>query len=331
MAIIVTDIITEYGAYYIANRANRERLKGAMLNGGQTLNTLRLVRTESTKYEGAINEINRVLQPFQKTWSPTGDVTFKPAPIDLFKVKVDMQFYPDDIESNWLGFLAGNNLDRKTWPLVRFLMEQNDSVMGSIGVLAAHNRDLEENEIFAGSFLAPPTPGTAGIAGTAMNGLKKVTNDWITASRITPINSGAWDTSTPTAFVNAIEAWVRQIPARFRKVAMTLRFNESYEALYRTGMLAKYNINYAQVPDNILATVREHPNIKIVGLPSFGTSQKVICTPDGNAVYAIKRPETMGQFRIENVDRLVKVYTDYYIGVGYLVPELVFTNDRDLS
>jgi hypothetical protein len=36
----------------------------------------------------------------------------------------------------------------------------------------------------------------------------------------------------------------------------------------------------------------------------------------------------MENFQIENVDRQVKVYTDFWVGVGMVIPEVFFCNDQ---
>jgi hypothetical protein len=50
--------------------------------------------------------LDRVVQPFQKAFTPIGTFKFKPNEFSLYKLKIDMQEYPDDLEATYLGFLA---------------------------------------------------------------------------------------------------------------------------------------------------------------------------------------------------------------------------------
>jgi hypothetical protein len=41
------------------------------------------------------------------------------------------------------------------------------------------------------------------------------------------------------------------------------------------------------------------------------------CTPKANAVRLVKKSQNMNTVRIENVDRKVKLYTDFWSGIGF--------------
>jgi hypothetical protein len=57
-------------------------------------------------------------------------------------------------------------------------------------------------------------------------------------------------------------------------------------------------------------------------------SNRIFCTPKSNAIRLMKKTENMDNMNIENVDRQVKFYTDWYTGVGFVIPEIVFVNDQ---
>jgi hypothetical protein len=52
------------------------------------------------------------VQPFQKAFTPIGTFKFKPNEFSLYKLKIDLQEYPDDLEATYLAFLA--NLPKLT-------------------------------------------------------------------------------------------------------------------------------------------------------------------------------------------------------------------------
>lgn len=314
----VQSIVTEFGAYYINQGQNTSRLLKKLYEKSVTEQAFTTVVTDETKWRGAEGTIQRLLQPFQKQWTPIGQASFTPIDIDAFKMKMDFEDYPDELEATWLGFLADSSLDRKEWPFVRWLIEAH--------ILPKMQEDYELNEIFKGVYAAP-TPNTAGAVGTAMNGIKFLRNKFITDGRITPIVTGALET-TPVDFVDQLEEFVDSINTRYWNSPMELNLSQTLERRYLRGYERKYgrNLDYTGTGTRIEGT-----NITLVGRPSHNGSDIMWCTPKSNAVRLVKKSQNMNTVRIENVDRKVKLYTDFWSGLGFLIPEIVFTNDLELT
>lgn len=314
----VSAIVTEFGAYYIKGGQNETRLVKKLYEKSLTEQAFTTIVTDETKWRGSEAVISRLLQPFQKAWTPVGAVSFTPIDIDAFKLKMDFEDYPDDLEATWLGFLADEKLDRKEWPFVRWLVEQH--------IIPKMQEDYELNEIFAGVYAAP-TAGTAGGAGTAMNGIKFIRNAHIDAGRIEPILTGALETD-PLDFVDQMEAFADSINTKYWNAPMDLNLAQQLERRFVRGMERKYgrNLDYKGAGSKIEGT-----NITLVGRPSMNGSDIIWATQKSNAVRLVKKSQNMNQVRIENVDRKVKLYTDFWTGIGFLIPEIVFTNDLELN
>lgn len=318
----------EFGAYYLGdkNKANLSRLRSKIYYGAETDGFFTAINTDSTLWEMALGAQGRVLQPFQKQWSPTGDITFTPSPIRLRAGKVDVEFYPDEIVDTWLGFLASESLDRKTWPFVRYYVEEF--------ILKQMNEDWELNEVYGGVYTAPPTAGTAGAAGTMIDGIKKLINDAYTSNAIPVANqltTGALSTD-PATFVGQISKFVSDTPERYRTNApMKLAMGSQYKMRYLQGVRALYNTNYDQIKAGEKMKVVDAENVSIHFLPSMGSDEKLIMTTTNNAIMPVKNMVNLGRVRItDNGDRLVKVFTDWWKGIGFVNYGEVFTNDRDL-
>ena len=315
---ILTDLLTEYGSYINHGQNAQDIMKKAQF-GGETASICTLIPTDDTIIRKGSAEMSRVLQPFQKQWSPTGEITVEPSPIQLYKMKVDVEEYPDDLEDSWLGFLASNDTDRTVWPFTRWLIEEY--------ILTQAAEDLELNEVFMGEYLAPPTPGTAGAVSTAMEGLRKILNDLIDGASITPTNTGAIE-AVNTDFVGQVEDWfdaavLDQYKNRPLKIAMRLaNFTK-----YKRGMREKYNMNYDQVGSITLA---DYENVEIVGLPGWGTSDKILCTPQANLIMGAKRwtQRTLNEM-VQAEDRKLKIFADFWRGVGFVRQDLIWTNELD--
>jgi hypothetical protein len=314
----VTDLKAEFGAYYQAGSQNVKDLVKQIYFKSETDALFTTVDTDDTVIRRSSAQMGRLLQPFQKKWSPTGTLTFSPVEIKLYPMKFDFEDYPDELVESWAGFLTDNNLNRKEWPFIKWLISEH--------ILEGTEQDYELNEVFEGVYAAPGTPGTAGAAGTAMDGIRKILNDHITAGRITPIATGALSTD-PVTFVGQIEAFCAVVDERYRFEKMNLVMNKTLAARFKTGNRLKYNMSYSQVDD--LITVVDY-NKTVVGVSSHKTSAKIWMTPKINAICGRKGKKNEKAVNIEGLDRLVKIYSDWFKGVGFIIPELVFTNDQDL-
>jgi hypothetical protein len=101
--------------------------------------------------------------------------------------------------------------------------------------------------------------------------------------------------------------------------------SESNARKYARGYDLKYKTNTNSGGKN--DTEVSKTNLTVIGLPSMIGSDGLWCTPKANAVKLLKRTENMNNFKIENVDRQVKFYTDYSTGIGFIIPAAVFASD----
>jgi hypothetical protein len=318
MGITKTAIVSEYGVY-INSGQNKNNLAKKLYQPSVTAAFFRKFETQDDVLRFGWAERDRVLQPFQKAFTATGNITFKPSPIPLFGMKIDDSFYPDDVEGSWLAFLA--DLDepaRAKWPFIRWYLEEH--------LAPKVEEDFELNEVYDGEFAAP-TPGTAGAAGTSMDGLKLIINTHIDNSLITPITTGALS-ATPATFVTQVEDFVKDIPHLYRRKLDHIFMNEDKAALYREGMRVKYNANYEQAS---LDKLVDYPNLSIKGLPSMGASGKIWTTTAMNRINGIKSTGRIRNLKVEEAKREVAVMGDWKQGLGFMFPGLVFTNDQDLT
>jgi hypothetical protein len=317
MSLQIADVVTQFGAYYMNNGQNLQRLYALLRSVTNTESMFTPVNTDDTLWRAAKTLFSRVVQPFQKAFTPLAGVTFVPVAIQQFKMKVDAQEYPDELEATWLGFLDGPEIDRKAWPFVRWYCE--------VYLIPQVKQDIEFNEIYQGVFVAP-TAGTPGAAGTSMNGLKKTINDHITAGRIEPILTGALSTD-PEGLVEQLEAFVDDIHKDYWEIPMMLGCAPEVARRFLRGQEKKYGRNTG---GGELGLTVNKTNITLQALTSHRNTEKIWCTPKGNAIQLRKKLQNQSAIQVESIDRLLKFFTDFWMGIGFIIPEIVFTNDRDL-
>lgn len=308
MAINKQDIVTEYGAYYIAGSANESRLKRLLLFGRETTKYATPVKTNDTVYRLAQSSMSSMVQSFQKAFTPKGDITFTPNPIEVFKLKVDLEVYPDDIEDNWLGFLASNDLTRKDWPLIRYILESH--AFGKI------DDDMERNEYYKGVYSAP-VAGTAGVNGTAMNGVKQaLMNPSVNRLTMPALNA--------TTIYDTLENAYDQIGEEYQTTNMIICVAPKWKRAFlkdkrALGYYTKTDAN--QIDDSL-----DFSPARVIGLPSMIGTDDVWITTKENFLHVTKKGENAAKVNVEESKRCVNIMTDWYEGLGFGINELVWTN-----
>lgn len=331
-----TDLITEYGAYYTGSPENAQRLFNNLFAATNTLSHFREMPTTHTRWEAAISMMTRVLQPYQKAFTPLNPLEIKPKVINLDHLKIDILEYPTDLEESWAGFLArlgrekGVQLDPTTYPFIRWFIE--DHILPQAAI------DKEVNEVYFG-VKAAPTPGTAGGAATGMNGIREILDDAVTASEITPVNTGAWD-SDDSLFVEQIEDWVATVngnnprhAGKAKKLFMRSYLGERYSRGMRKlyGKDTDWNVNgLLKVMDSKVLIVPVE-SMDADPLDSDTPSDRIWMTMPENMVNPKVLKANMDAIQVSQATnpRGVNLYTDYYEAVGFLYNELVFINDLD--
>lgn len=314
----ITQLVAEFGAYYQKNGQNMQRLRKLLYQPSITANYFRSMPTEDTIVQYSKSNLTRVLQSFQKAFTPIGDLTVRPTKIQLYNMKVDVEEYPDEIKASWLGFLEGNGHDRKDWPFIRWIIEEH--------IIPKMHEDHELFEAFKGVYAAP-VAGVAGAQGASMHGINKIRKDYITAGRISPIATGALEADDQD-FYEQVNAFVDGIPFLYKRILDAIFMDEAHELKYRRGARKAMNSQYLQQPN--LQEVTDYPNIKVVGLPSMAGSDVIFSTPAYNRVRHTKKANLMDNMKVEEQKRAVQIMTDFWDSLNFLLPEEVFTNDQEL-
>lgn len=314
----IADIISSFGSYYLDGGQNQNDLLMRPFEKFGTREAFNLRPTNDTILRLAAIEVEEILQGYQDTFTSKGGVDFAPIEIALTQVKIDNEFNPNKLVASWLGFLANNKIDRSTYPFIKWFIEDY--------LLKQVDKDLEMKAIYTGSKVTP-TPGTAGAAIEAMDGIKKQINAGITATTITPIVTGAAAVN-PIDWCTQVEDFTKSIPEIYWPENMPLNMSMVLERRYKEGRRLKYNMSYAQVTEMSLV---QDTNIRVVGRMSHFGSEKIWATTARNYVMGVKGYSNKSMFEIEHVKRKVAIYSDWWIGIGYLLADEMFTNDQDLA
>jgi hypothetical protein len=330
----ITAFNSEFGAYYQPRGQNAERLKKLLMQNDDAFsNQFALLPLEGDVVEYGMMSHTRVLQPYKSNWSPTGELSGTPRKFTLRRVKVDVEEIPDALVNTWLGFLTTEggrdpNVDRTTWPFVRWYVER---------YLIPQAKQDQYYEAAYGVYAAPANNSTPGNEGTALDGIFYQLNLDIDNGDITAISTGALETD-PELFVDQVEDFAEQIDNRYRGLPLVINMHDTHAQLFKQGMLDKYNMNYAQVGDGNLMSLRKRTNISVRGQfnwllgPGGLPSSKFMCTPGDNLFKGVRLGnKEAAPMRVETETRTLRVFNDWHVGYSYWDYRIMFTNDQDLT
>lgn len=316
MSIIASEIVTKFGSYYLEEGQNMDRLKAALRQKSVTPSVCVPLITESDLYRTANTKLGEVVQSFQKTFTPKGDLEFKPNEIRLRNIKADLVIAPDDLKASWLGFLVDlKEQDRSQWDIVRYMME--------VHLASRIPHDMETQAYYKGIFSAPVN-GTAGTAANALDGFQKLINDGRTAGTVQTLTLGAaLSKSNVFDSIEQIADDIMAVMPMLEGIPMQVCMAPSWiRAYYRDKRNTHGNdVNYTVTGIN---TVDFTPNFKLVGLPSMEGTNEIFVTPADNMVY-LRKSKGMSTPNVQLFDRQVKVLVDWWEAIGFLHNELVFS------
>ncbi len=312
------EVVDAFGEYYIDEGQNMENLHMLPFEPFGTQEAGTIVETDQTVLRESNVTVQSLLQQYQDEFTPKGGVAFLPVFIPLFQMKVDQKFNPTKLQSTWVGFLTSNKLDRTEWPFIRWFIEKY--IYGQV------DEDLELKAIYSGVF-EEPEPGVAGVPEKVMNGLEFIMDELETAGDIEPIVTGATPVSA-SDFVTQIENFVKAVPEKLRyNYVQELNMSRTLRDKFKQGMRDKYNVNYQQTDQ--LLRLMDYENITVVGRASMATKSRYWMTPKFNLLFPTKGFTNKKAVEIEKVDRFVKIWSDWWMGAGFVQGQLVFKNDQD--
>jgi hypothetical protein len=318
MAIDISDIISEFGLLYKAGSQSVKDIRKKIFVMAQTDKLFARQLTDDTRLDGGAVSISPVLQAYQDAYTPYGTTTFTGKKIDLYELKIDWEENPSKIEKSWLGFLAGDGVDRKQWPIIKYIINEL--------IIAKAAEDWELNGIFNGSPTSI-TPGTPKPIEGAVKGIKALINEGVSSGGTTPYSLGAVPTNDAVLFVKYMNEWYKMLPKEILPFLQQFAMSHTLFDLFKEGMGMLYNMNYAQAPvTKIFGT-----DLVVEGFRSHEGSTKIWTTIKGNAQMGMKRIANENVFTVEGSKRTVSAYTDFWKGIGYWRDDLLITNDVELS
>ena len=312
MSITTTSIVSEYGAFYQDAGQNKSRLLSLLVQGREFQNYVTPIKTNDTIFRLGNAAFSELVQPFQKTFTQKGGLTVVPNEIRVFNIKIDDEFYPDELKATWLGFLAAHKVSRTEWPLVKYLME--------VYYRKQIDRDMELKEYYKGVFAAP-TPGTPGAAGTSMNGLEGMLQAGVEDDSINSIPIGALNAST---IFDQVELFTDGIAEVYQGEKMNVFMSRKWYKKYMQDKRAQ--TFYQRMSAGDIDSGIDFTPLNCVPLACMTGTDDIFCTPQANLLHITPETDTKNNFKVEEAKRCVAIMGDWWEGLGFGINGAVWTN-----
>lgn len=313
MPITVSEVVSQYGAFYVKGGQNEKRLLSSLTQGRQLPGFCTPMPTDETIFRLANPTFLSLVQGFQKGFTPKGGATFRPNEIRLFHMKIDDEFNPDDLTATWLGFLASmDEPERKNWPFVKWLVENYYKKQ--------IDQDMELNEYYKGIYSVPST-GVAGVNGSSMDGIQKQLQDGVAAGTINSVNIGALNAAT---IFDQVELFTDGISEVYSGIAMNVFMSQYWYKKYMQdkraqGFFTKYNAN--EIDGGI-----DFTPLNVKPLAAMAGTNDIFCTPQANLLHCYSLSAGNKRFTLESSKRSVAVMADWWEGLGFGIDQAVWTN-----
>ena len=312
MSIVKTNLVTQFGDYYINEGQNENRLLSAIRQPSVTASYAKPIIYDGELYRFSNVVLGEIVQAFQKAFTAKGDAEFKPNEIRLRNAKVDLALYPDDVKGSWLGFLQSLSVqERAKWPIVRYLIEKE--------VVPQMHEDMEMKAYFTGSHVAP-TPGTPGTASGAIDGVKKLLDAGIADSTMQNVALSAAIDAT-NAF-DILEEFVDNFDDKLSSIKTRVYMDPKVLRWYHRD---KRNTHGTDVNYDPNKPVIDFTNVELVGLPSMAGEKYLWSSPVDNFLY-LRRENGMKKPRVEESKREVFLMLDWWEALGFGHNELVYVS-----
>jgi len=321
-AVTTTDLVTEFGDYYVNQGQNMQSLLQKLRVRTATPNAAIIEYTENTVYRRSQSILSEIVQAFQRPFTTKGSYEFKPRTIDLYRLKFDIALHPDDIVGTWVGFLEGEvqsgrmttDMARAQWPLVRYMIEMD--------VFPQIQHDLETKLYYKGEYLAP-TANVAGATINAMSGIRKWLKDGLAShgGDGSILELSDWGGVSPTTIFDKAESIIETLGLELENEPLIMCMSPKNVREYLRDRRNQFG-DHVEYNSSKL-TLDFYENCRIIGLPSMAGTDDLFITPARNFKF-VRRAQSLQQPKIEELKREVFLMLDWWEGIGFDLNELVY-------
>ncbi len=248
------------------------------------------------------NIIGTLVQMWSKTFDPLDNVIdFKARTLIVYPMKVDIQVFPQEFETTYLGMARRPGFQPDDMPYQAFVMQQ---------IL---NKVNQETENATWQAVLDATPDAGDPMNELFNGFLKIIVDELVATNITAVTTAAHSASNAVANAESVHAALAPVC----QVEETYMFcSMAFARLYNQNYRADFGKYVGTEKRNGLDMIRlDFGNCWLVPVIGMGTSSRLICTPASNLHYGYDLEGDAANIRVEQNHRSLDFMIDFKFGV----------------
>lgn len=308
----VSDIRQELGPYL--SQGNNLEILQELYQGFSTSKYLNWKRAV-TEYKATISEAtDHVVQQFKEEWSPKGGAKFRPLTIKNYRHKVDFPINPTEVGESWLFHLYDESKTPDQMPITRYII---DKVL-----LPKITEDIEMAMIAKAKYVE----GSDKTEET-MDGIETQ----LVEERKTR-KKGMWFFDTDTNLLKAtgaevlavIDDFVASLAPLYRSRQMPVFMSADVYRKYKKAYKDKWGAGSGTEDTHFGKDRVDFSNCYLQVLDCLHGSPVVFSTPPANFVGLQHKNPPQFITDIQKHDRQVRIYIEFWLGVGFLLGEAVF-------
>lgn len=308
----VDDLKSEFGTFISQTE------KPVMLKLTQKTESMLEMTTKVaiTEWRASSAYINSVVQQFSSKWTPLGSSSFTPITIHNRRHKINVPITPDEINDSWLSHLYDESLTPAEMPITKWIIDYL--------ILPKVEEDRELKLIATGKYTefgTPPATGDSGQAtGLSMDGFITQLVKYYEDKANNNINFISLGPVTSANVVDKMEQFVDSIDELYQAKKMNVftsatRYKQ-YKRLYRDSFPTTKNDDNSDTIDFSVQMLKP--------LPSMATVNHFFCTPKDNFIHLKHKNTGASKIWMQAEDYDVKVFAEWWEGVGFAFEEAVF-------
>jgi len=258
-----------------------------------------------------------VVKRWKKTFEPKANAfTFKPTVLEVQPCKIDLELYPQEFRSTYLGHAQRQGFNSLDNPFEKYMI---DGVM---------NKKDTEQDIAVWSGVQTNSPSDDDGMSLLFDGYLQLIKDALTAGDITAVSTGSL---TLNDMVEQTESVYKGLNSAMRMKEVHIYMSVDNWALYAESYRENYSKNYTQKIINGFDAIKlDNGNAWVIPMPGMLTSDRIVATVAGNLHYGYKK-ESDAMLNFKDDIRSIKMWSDWLFGVqiGILHNDCIRVNNQE--
>ncbi len=308
----VADVKKELGPYL--SQGNNLDVLQALYNGFTTSQHLTWKRAVTEFKAVLADAIGSVVQQFTKGWNPKGGAKFTPLTIKNYRHKVDYAIDPADVGESWLFHLYDEKLTPDQMPITRYIIDKvllpkiaNDLELVMTGK-AEYKADSKETE--------ETMNGIETQLVAAKKSLDKHINFFKTDKNLRE--------ASDDEVLKIIDDFVASIAPLYKSQKLPVFLSGDVYLKYKRAYKNKWGAGSGTEKTDFGTDRVDFSTCYLQVLDCLHGSPIVFSTPKENFIGLQHKNAPQFITDIQKHDREVRIYMEFWYGVGFLIGEAVF-------